>query len=212
VRLGSIARGAALAGVAAGVGYVALATDRGRTGDAAMFAAINQGHGPDADRVFSEITEMGSLVAAASAAGTLAVLGRPRQATRAVSAAGAAWLLGQAVKKLVDRPRPYVADPDGTRAMIAPPKGTSWPSSHPGVLTAFTTVAGRQLGAGPIARAGLTALGLTVAASRVYLGVHYPSDVVSGFLMGRAVAAVWPRGPAERAASSRGRGRRPARR
>jgi undecaprenyl-diphosphatase len=78
--------------------------------------------------------------------------------------------------------------------MIAPPTGTSWPSSHPAVLTAFGSVAGRELGAGIVARGGLTALGLAVAASRVYLGVHYPSDVASGFLMGRAVAVVWPRG------------------
>jgi membrane-associated phospholipid phosphatase len=98
------------------------------------------------------------------------------------------------VKKVVDRPRPYVADPDGTRAMIAPPMGTSWPSSHPAVLTAFTTVAGREISAGPLARAGLAALGVKVAASRVYLGVHFPSDVASGLLMGRAVAAIWPRG------------------
>jgi membrane-associated phospholipid phosphatase len=32
-----------------------------------------------------------------------------------------------------------------------------------------------------------------VATSRVYLGVHYPSDVLSGLLIGRAVARVWPR-------------------
>jgi undecaprenyl-diphosphatase len=117
---------------------------------------------------------------------------------RAAAAAGATWVLGQGVKRLVDRPRPYVADPDGTRAMIAPPMGTSWPSSHPAVLTAFTTVAARELAAGWVARAALTATGLKVAASRVYLGVHYPSDVASGFLMGRAVAAIWPRGSAAR--------------
>jgi undecaprenyl-diphosphatase len=98
------------------------------------------------------------------------------------------------MKKLANRPRPYDADPRGTRAMIAPPMGTSWPSSHPAVYTTFTTVAARELGAGRVARAGLTAVGAIVAASRVYLGVHYPSDVASGILLGRAVAAVWPRG------------------
>jgi membrane-associated phospholipid phosphatase len=61
------------------------------------------------------------------------------------------------------------------------------------VLAAFSVVAGRELEAGATARGGLTALGLSVAASRVYLGVHYPSDAVSGFLIGRAVAAIWPR-------------------
>lgn len=190
----SLLRGAALAAAAVGAGYVALSTNAGRRADAGVFDAVNRGHGPFADRVFAGVTELGSLYAVGAAAGSLAALGRPRAAARSVAAAGATWLLGQGVKKLVDRPRPYDADPGGTRAMIAPPMGTSWPSSHPAVLTAFTTVAARELGSGRVARAGSTALGLSVAASRVYLGVHYPSDVVSGFLMGRAVAAVWPRG------------------
>lgn len=192
--LRSVVKGAAYAAAAAAVGYFALATDDGRSADADLFTAVNRGHGPVADRLFAGITELGSLYGVGATAGTLAALGRPRQAGRAFAAAGATWLLGQAVKGLVDRPRPYDADPGGTRAMIAPPMGTSWPSSHPAVLTAFTTVAGRELGAAPFARAGMTALGATVAASRVYLGVHYPSDVASGLLMGRAVAAMWPGG------------------
>jgi membrane-associated phospholipid phosphatase len=59
------------------------------------------------------------------------------------------------------------------------------------VLTAFTTVAARRLGLGTLARTGLDGLGLSVAASRVYVGVHYPSDVTSGFLLGRAVARLF---------------------
>jgi undecaprenyl-diphosphatase len=194
VRAASLLRGAALAAAATGVGYVALVREGGRRADADLFDAVNRGHGPQADRVFTGITELGSLYAVGAAAGALVVLGRPRPAARAAAAAGATWLLGQGLKKMVERPRPAEADPAGTRAMIAPPMGTSWPSSHPAVLTAFGSVAGRELGAGIVARGGLTALGLAVAASRVYLGVHYPSDVASGFLMGRAVAAVWPRG------------------
>jgi membrane-associated phospholipid phosphatase len=189
----SVLRGAALAAVAAGVGCVALATEAGREADADTFAAVNRGHGDDADRVFAGLTDLGSMYAAGAAAGALAALGRPRPAARALAAAGLTWLLGQGVKEAVERPRPYDADPGGTRAMIAPPMGTSWPSSHPAVFAAFATVAGRELGAGRAARVTLAGVGLAVAASRVYLGVHYPSDVVSGFLMGRAVAAMWPR-------------------
>jgi undecaprenyl-diphosphatase len=174
------------------VGYAALATEAGRRADADLFERVNRGHGRTLDRGFAAITELGSMYAVGAAAGVLAALGRPRPAARAAAAAGATWLIGQAVKKVVDRPRPYVADPDGTRAMIAPPKGTSWPSSHPAVLVAFTTVAARSLTAGRPARAMLATASLKVAASRVYLGVHYPSDVVSGLLIGRAVAAVWP--------------------
>lgn len=194
MRLGSIARGVALTAGAVAVGWAAMATDVGREADAELFASVNRGHGEAADRVFTGITELGSLYAACAAAGVLAAAGRGRQAGRALAAAGATWLLGQGVKRVVDRPRPYEADPAGTRAMIAPPKGTSWPSSHPAVLTTFTSVAARELGLGASARAAMTGLGAAVGASRVYLGVHYPSDVASGLLMGRALAAIWPRG------------------
>jgi undecaprenyl-diphosphatase len=77
--------------------------------------------------------------------------------------------------------------------MIREPHGTSWPSSHPAVLTTFTRVAARELGIGALGRTVLTALDASVAASRVSLGVHYPSDVASGLLFGRAVARLWPR-------------------
>ena len=192
--IGPLIRGSASAALASGLGAVALGTRWGRDADAALFEAVNRGHGPAVDRTFAAVTELGSLYAVGAAAGTLAALGRPREAVRAAAAAGATWALGQAVKRVAGRPRPYDADPSGTRAMIAPPMGTSWPSSHPAVYTTFTTVAARELGVGRISRAGLGVVGLAVAASRVYLGVHYPSDVASGFLIGRAIAAVWPRG------------------
>jgi undecaprenyl-diphosphatase len=101
------------------------------------------------------------------------------------------------MKRLTDRPRPSDADPEGTRLLIARPMATSWPSSHPAVLTTFTRVAARELELGPGARAALGALDTAVAASRVYLGVHYPGDVASGMLIGRAVARIWPRGRVE---------------
>jgi membrane-associated phospholipid phosphatase len=193
VSVRNLLRGTALASASVAVGYAALRIPAGADADRAAFAAVNAGHGPAADRCFAGVTELGSLYAAGAAAGSLAVTGHTRVALRAASAAGATWLLGQALKKFVTRPRPYERDPETVRRMIAPPSGTSWPSSHPAVLTSFTTVAARDLGLGATARAALAGLGCSVAASRVYLGVHYPSDVVSGLLMGRAVAALWRR-------------------
>jgi undecaprenyl-diphosphatase len=119
----------------------------------------------------------------------LAAGGRRRAAARGLAAAGLAWLAGQGLKKVFLRPRPYVADREGTRLLIGPPRATSWPSSHPAVLLAFTTVAGRELGAGRVGRTALDALGLLVGASRTHVGVHYPGDVVGGVLVGKAVAA-----------------------
>jgi undecaprenyl-diphosphatase len=161
--------------------------------DQDLFDAVNDGHGPEADRVFVTVTELGSLYASGAAAGTLVALGRGRTAVRAFSATCATWLVLQGLKKLVDRPRPLDADPVGTRQLIARPNGMSWPSSHPAVLTTFTRVAARDLELGLASRGALSTLDATVATSRVYLGVHYPSDVISGLLIGRAVARLWPR-------------------
>jgi membrane-associated phospholipid phosphatase len=185
---------ASLAGGAVAVGYAAVRTPMGRDADRELFAAVNRGHGPKADRFFLGVTELGSMYAAASAAVALAAIGERRAAVRALSAAGATWVLGQGLKKAIDRPRPYDAELDGLRTMIAKPLGTSWPSSHPAVLAAFTRVAARELRLGVASRGVLSALDLSVAISRVYLGVHYPSDAASGVLIGRAVARVWPSG------------------
>jgi membrane-associated phospholipid phosphatase len=185
---------ASLVGGAAAIGYAAIRTPTGREADRELFAAVNRDHGPRADRFFLGVTELGSMYAAASAAVALAAIGERRAAVRALSAAGATWVLGQGLKKAIDRPRPYDAEIDGLRTMIAEPLGASWPSSHPAVLTSFTRVAARELRLGVASRGVLSALDLSVAISRVYLGVHYPSDAVSGVLIGRAVARVWPSG------------------
>jgi len=184
----------ALAAGAMVVGLGAIKGDEGPAVDLELFELANRGHGPVADAWFAGQTELGSLYAAGAAAGALAVTGRRGPAVRALTATGATWLLLQGIKKVVNRPRPSDADAEGTRLLIARPHATSWPSSHPAVLTTFSRVAGRELGLGSASRAALTGLDLSVAASRVYLGVHYPSDVVSGLLLGRAVARLWPRG------------------
>ena len=162
--------------------------------DQELFNAVNAGHGPDADRVFVNVTELGSMYAAGAAALSLVVVGRGRAGTKAFAAASATWILLQGLKKVVDRPRPVDAEDHGARQLIARPNGMSWPSSHPAVLTTFTRVASQELGSGSLVRGALTALDATVATSRVYLGVHYPSDVISGLLIGRAVARWFPRG------------------
>ncbi|HEX6844781.1 MAG TPA: phosphatase PAP2 family protein [Actinomycetota bacterium] len=193
--VGRVVWAGALAAGACAIGMGAMRGD-GPEVDRELFELLNRGHGPAADASFAGVTELGSLYASGAAAAALAASGRGRPAIRALAAAGATWLLLQGMKKAIDRPRPSDDNPDGTRLLIARPHATSWPSSHPAVLTTFTRVASRELGIGALARIGLTGLDLSVAASRVYLGVHYPSDVASGLLLGRAVARVWPRGRA----------------
>lgn len=183
----NLVRAASLIGAAVAVG-VWTSTGRGRELDDAAFRALNEDRGPSADALFHGVTELGSIWASVGAAGVLALAGRRRAAARGLAAAGLAWLAGQGLKRVFERPRPYLADREGTRLMIGEPRATSWPSSHPAVLLAFTTAAVRELGAGPFARGALDGLAGLVGASRVYVGVHYPADVVGGLLLGRAVA------------------------
>ena len=180
-------RVAGLAGAAVAVG-IASSGGPGERLDAQAFRAVNRGHGPAADRFFHGITELGSIWASIGGAAVLAASGHRRAAARGLAAASVTWLLGQGLKRIFLRPRPYVADPAGVRLMADPPRATSWPSSHPAVLLAFVTVAGRELRLPGAARAALTGLGVVVGISRTYVGVHYPADVVGGLLLGRAVA------------------------
>lgn len=192
MKLRNVFLGTTLVGAALKIGRWSSGRE-GREVDAELFGEGNRGRGPGPDRFFTGVTELGSIGAAGAAAALLALAGRRRAAASAFGAAGAAWLAGQGLKKVANRQRPYQANADGTRLLIGPPHGSSWPSSHPAVLTAFTAVVGRDLGLGAAARTGLAGLGLSVAASRVYVGVHYPSDVVSGLLIGRAIGRLWPR-------------------
>lgn len=190
VRTRSLGRSLALTGAALAVG-VAASGGRGEVLDRRAFRVGNAARGPALDRALRGTTELGSIWASAAAAGVLALAGRRRTAGRAIAAAGVAWLAGQGMKGVLRRPRPYEADPAGTRRLIEPPAGASWPSSHPAVLLSFAAVAARELGAGRAGRLAMDALAATVAASRTYVGVHYPADVAGGLLLGRAVAALF---------------------
>ena len=163
---------------------------RGRQIDDRLYAFVNRDRGATVDRFFAGVTEFGSIWASIGAAGALATTGRRREAADALGAAWAMWLLGQWLKKAFGRPRPYQAL-QAFRLLIDMPRGTSWPSSHPAVVLAFVTVASRDLDLSPAAKAAITLLPGAVALSRVYLGVHYPADIVGGLLLGRGVADLW---------------------
>jgi decaprenylphosphoryl-5-phosphoribose phosphatase len=180
----------AVSGAAAlGIGLLTI-RGRGRRADEQLYRRLNRPRGAAADAAFSGVTELGSIWASAGAAAALAAGDRPREGLDALGAAAAMWAVGQGAKRVFRRPRPYDALGDA-RLLIGKPRGTSWPSSHPAVILAFVTVASRDLGLGPSARAALAGLAAAVGVSRVYLGVHYPADVAGGLLLGRGVADLW---------------------
>ena len=102
-------------------------------------------------------------------------------------AAGAAWLLAHVAKAIADRPRPYEVMADAVLRQ-QPAHGTSFPSSHTAVTLAVAIALAPFL-ARPLAAAGI-GYAVLVGWSRVYLGVHYPLDVLAGAGIGMAVGGV----------------------
>jgi undecaprenyl-diphosphatase len=111
--------------------------------------------------------------------------GLRREALIVALSLSGAILLSDSIKLLVSRSRPPVVH-------LQAVTGTSFPSGHATQASAFWLSLGfwvlRAAGAPPpvscVAAAFALMLVLGVAASRVYLGVHYPGDVVGGVLLG----------------------------
>jgi decaprenylphosphoryl-5-phosphoribose phosphatase len=144
------------------------------------------GHTPGRDRAmarFSAIGEHAGVWLAIGAAGTLADRARARRWRRTTCFLAGLLLLNTAVKVAVDRPRPELPD---LPPLIPTPSKLGFPSAH--ASTSFAgALAYSRLG---LPAPALYALAVALAGSRVYLGVHYPSDVVGGALLGTAAAAV----------------------
>lgn len=99
-------------------------------------------------------------------------------------AAGIALLINIPIRGFVERPRPF-NDHKGLEVLIAGKTDYSFVSDHATLAMAIAVgvfVANRKF--------GLAAIGLAAVAGfcRVYMGVHYPTDVIGGFALGTAVA------------------------
>lgn len=99
---------------------------------------------------------------------------------RAALALATSHLLVQVLKRTLSRPRPRL--PVGVASLIQAPDRFSFPSGHAAAALSVT-VAIATVAVMPIALL-LLAIGLLVGVSRCYLGVHYPGDVLAGWLLG----------------------------
>ena len=134
-----------------------------------------RGHEPRVERfvkVYSKLGEHGAFWYAVCA------VGATRDRDRYVRIAGrvaASFVANQAIKLLVRRPRPNLPD---LPPLIHTMSNRSYPSAHATTCGAAAVELGSW--AWPVA--------VSMALTRPYLGVHYPSDSVAGFALGMAVA------------------------
>jgi undecaprenyl-diphosphatase len=125
--------------------------------------------------------------------GALAALGgrTGRWAALAGLAAMAVGLaFSEVLKSIVMQPRPFVSLAD-VRLLVSPPGSYSFPSVN--ATYAFAAFSGasltirRLLGRLPVWGWGFLALAVAVSYSRVYVGVHYPGDILSGAIIGLSI-------------------------
>jgi membrane-associated phospholipid phosphatase len=151
-----------------------------------LLLARTHAHSPCVERAVARFSRLGEHGGVWLAIGTVGALftrerERARSFRRARRTVLATYALNTAVKLVVRRPRPEL---DELPALTSTPSRLSFPSAH-----ASTSFAGAR----SYSRLGLRALPLyslatALSLSRVYLGVHYPSDVLAGALLGTAVA------------------------
>lgn len=87
------------------------------------------------------------------------------------------------LKPLIGRVRPFAFRPD-LPLLVPPPGDASFPSGH--TAAAFAVVVALKASGSPLWRPAL-ALAAVTAFSRLYLYVHWPTDVLGGILLGAAV-------------------------
>jgi undecaprenyl-diphosphatase len=102
-----------------------------------------------------------------------------------VAVALADWA-ATALKAIVDRPRPFVRYPE-PKVLVPRPHDGSFPSGHAATSFAAATILSLAF---PKAAPAFLVLAAAVAYSRVYVGVHYPLDLIAGAAVGAAVASV----------------------
>jgi membrane-associated phospholipid phosphatase len=109
---------------------------------------------------------------------------RPWLWTRVAAAILVAESLSAAMKAGFERDRPPVSNPD-PEPLLETPSTFSFPSGHATVAFACATVLALAV---PRLRWPLFALAAAIAWSRVYVGVHYPGDVLAGAVLGVGIA------------------------
>ncbi len=160
--------------------------------DQGLMTLVQEQRQPSLDGLMVLITRLGDFNTQLSAGLLLCLLLLLTRQLRTLLFAGGTLLgsalANQGLKLLLARARPEV--------LIEPLQGFSLPSGHSSASFAFFLLLGVLAGRGQPARLRLTWLllaslpALTIALSRVYLGVHWPTDIIAGALLAIGICAL----------------------
>jgi undecaprenyl-diphosphatase len=157
--------------------------------DEALLLRVGRWHRPLVTKGLRAITHLGDATSLTFVGLVLALSGTPsgpHLAWRLAWSAGLAALLAQGLKRLLRRRRP-TSGITGFTALVGNPDAFSFPSGHTAAAVATAVAwAGEGLGLGTVIAGFAGAVGF----SRVYLGAHYPLDVMAGTVLGLAAGAL----------------------
>lgn len=140
------------------------------------------GHSPARERAvaaFSRLGEQALLWMALCAAGALLDREKRPAYKRAAKTIFGTYASNQLIKAVLRRRRPRL---EGLPPLAGTLSGLSYPSAH-----AATSFAGARMLSPVLPAAPLYATAAGLALSRLYLGLHYPSDVLAGAGLGAAI-------------------------
>lgn len=144
------------------------------------------------EEAVAEITALGGypilVIVVLAVIGFLIVVGKRGPALYVALSVGLGTVVGQALKMLYDRPRPDIVE------HLVSINTASFPSGHATMSTiVYLTLASLivrlvdQVSARVYVLVVAVLLALAIGLSRIYLGVHWPSDVAAGW----AIGVVW---------------------
>jgi membrane-associated phospholipid phosphatase len=150
-----------------------------------LFFNVRGGHPPWLDVLMRGFTQIGNGIFSMALALILFFAGRHLLAYGLILGTLTLWLVVELIKALVHRGRPFIRL---TQARIVGPRaiGRSFPSGHTSQAFFMATLLAGYFHAGAWAVCLLYTTALLVGVTRMYVGAHYPRDVLAGAILGSA--------------------------
>jgi membrane-associated phospholipid phosphatase len=153
-----------------------------------IFLLLNlRGHHPQwLDRLMWALTQIGNGAVGILLGIFFYFVGERRFAVELLLGILSLWLAVELTKAIIERSRPFLAL-ENTRVIGWRERGKSFPSGHTSQAFFMMTLFTQHFNPGALVSGALFVVALLVGLTRVYVGAHYPRDVLGGAILG----SVW---------------------